>query len=239
MENEKCYYGCGNNARFLIGKVEKRLCCSEHRQTCPKNKLKNSNGLKKAITEGRKKYDYYDSLPEGVKNKMRWSKGKTKENDERIKKQSEKRMESFKAGKFKIKPTGVAINDELRWKKTRYETFDSFNNKVILESKNEIIFSQICNKHKILWTKSERKTLKSGKSFQPDFYLKDYNIHIDPKSIYWIKNYNKNQLEKIEAYQKENNTKIFIFWDTNIKNWESDLLEIIKSADGGSRILMP
>lgn len=230
METIKCYYGCGNDGIYLISLNPEKHCCSKNWQSCPESKRKNSNGLRKAIKEGRKTYDYYESLSEEVKNNMKWSKGKTKETDDRIKKQSEKRKESFKAGKFKIKPTGVALNDELRYKRTKFETIDSFGKKVILESKNEIIFSEICNRNKILWKKSERKKLESGKSFQPDFYLVEYDIHIDPKSYYWLEHYNKNQLEKIEAYQKENNTKVFIFWDTNIQNWENDLLEIIKKC---------
>jgi hypothetical protein len=228
MINGKCYCGCGNDGAYLISINPEKYCCSKNWQSCPESKKKNSNGLKNAIKDGRKKYDYYDSLSDEVKNKMKWSKGRTKETDERIKKQSEKRKESFKAGKFKITPTGVAANDELRWKRTKFETKDSLGNKVILESKNEIIFSELCNKNKIRWVKSQRKKLISGKSFQPDFYLIDYNIHIDPKSHYWIENYNKNQLEKIESYQKENKTKIFIFWDTDIQNWENLLFSLIK-----------
>ena len=139
---------------------------------------------------------------------MAWSRGKTMDSDERIRKHAEKRKKHFAEGKFKSKPRGVATNDSLRWKRKEYPTVDSFGNEAILESMNEVNFAKLCEELNIRWTKAKRFKLSNGKSYNPDFHLVDFNIYTDPKSIFWMKNFNHNQQEKINLFEKEYNTKL-------------------------------
>jgi hypothetical protein len=218
-----CSYGCGKESKFLVTKMLKP-CCTSHHNKCPGLRLKNSKGLKRAIKLGIKKYDYYDRLSDETKRRMAWSRGLTEHTDERVKKYVESRRKSFALGKFKIKPVGVSANDSLRWKRTQYKTKDSFGEEAILESKNEILFANLCNKLGIRWKRSKRFELKSGKSYTPDFFLPDLNIYTDPKSYFWQKNYNKNQSKKIDECSREYKIRIIIFWDKEIKDWEKKLL---------------
>ena len=223
--NILCAYGSGNAYTFLITKKHKP-CCSSSQNKCPAIRLKNSNGLKQAIKNGVKTYNYYDSLPDQTKTKMAWSRGLNKANSNSINKQSQTRKQNYREGKFKHPLQGVALNDDLRWKRTRFQRKDSWNNDVILESKNEIIFAELCDKLNIKWQKPKRYKLSNGKSYLPDFYLTDFNTYTDPKSVFWLQHYNNNQLNKILMFEKEFKTKVIIFWDYEIINWEKMLLQI-------------
>ena len=225
MDIALCYYGCGNESKFLVT-TKKKPCCSSHQNKCSFIRSKNSDGLKKAISEGRKTYDYYETLSTETKIGMAWSKGKTKHTDARIKKQSESRRKSLAEGKFKQTISGVATNDSLRWKRVQYKAKDSFGKDVMLESKNEVIFSQLCDKHNIKWIKADRKVLSNGKSYIPDFYLPDLKVYTDPKSVFWIEHFKSNQIEKIKLFEIEYNTKVYIFWDKDMSNWEDSLLKL-------------
>lgn len=191
--------------------------------------MKNKDGVKKAISEGRKSYDYYNSLPEETKKSMAWSKGLTEKTDPRVKKHAETRRNNFKDGKFKIPLRGVAANDSLRWKRTQFKTLDSYGNEAVLESKNEILFAELCDKHSIGWKRAERFKLQSGKCYTPDFYLPDLNIYTDPKSHFWMKHFNTTQYEKIKHCEEEYLIKVIIFWDTEIKQWEDVLLKLVEA----------
>jgi hypothetical protein len=74
-----CSYGCGlpANYRFInSGKV----CCSRVHNSCPSNKKKNSEGLKKT---GRDYKSNYKNLSQDIKDKMAWARGLTQE-DSRV-----------------------------------------------------------------------------------------------------------------------------------------------------------
>lgn len=68
-----CNYGCGNLAKFING--SKKLMCCKSSNSCPANRLKNSQGLKNC---GRDYVADYNKLPQEIKDKMNWSKGLTK-----------------------------------------------------------------------------------------------------------------------------------------------------------------
>lgn len=74
-----CSYGCGQEARFQL--KSGRDCCSKSWNSCPTNRLKNSNGH--YDTNGaQQQRDYkaaYDAIPDEVKKRMAWSKGLTQE----------------------------------------------------------------------------------------------------------------------------------------------------------------
>lgn len=81
-----CSYGCGQQAsyRFINSK---KLCCSQVHNSCPSNKKKNSEGLKKS---GRDYKSDYQNLPQETKNRIAWSRGLTMDTDSRIKEMSER-----------------------------------------------------------------------------------------------------------------------------------------------------
>jgi hypothetical protein len=157
---------------------------------------------------------------------MAWSRGLNISNSDSIKKQSATRKKNYKEGKFKHPLQGFAADDGLRWKRTKFLRKDSYDNDAILESKNEIIFAELCDKLSIKWQRPKRHKLSNGKSYLPDFYLVDYSIYTDPKSTFWIKHYNKHQLNKILLFEEEYKTKVVIFWDYQINDWENILIKI-------------
>jgi hypothetical protein len=53
-----CDYGCGNFSRYVLDSG--KPCCQENYQSCPEMKRKNSQGCKKAYSEGRKKNVFTD-----------------------------------------------------------------------------------------------------------------------------------------------------------------------------------
>jgi len=71
-----CEYGCGTEGKYLL-KVGK-WCCSESNNSCKGRRKTNSDGLKKAYNEGRKRRDNF-------KGNHGWQKGKTYVTDPRIK----------------------------------------------------------------------------------------------------------------------------------------------------------
>lgn len=76
---ELCYYGCGQIAKFKNG--SNRLMCSFRHSSCPENKKKNSAGLSKAHKEGR--------VPTNFGDKQGWSKGLSKDTDERVRRHAD------------------------------------------------------------------------------------------------------------------------------------------------------
>lgn len=76
---ELCSYGCGSIAKFI--NKSKRLMCCKSSNSCPANRKKNSESVKKS---GRDYTDRYKNLPQETKDRMSWSKGLTKEDDPRV-----------------------------------------------------------------------------------------------------------------------------------------------------------
>jgi very-short-patch-repair endonuclease len=76
---ELCSYGCGSVAKFMNG--SKKLMCCKSSNSCPENKRKNSQGLKNS---GRDYVESYRTLSQESKDRMKWSKGLTKDIDSRV-----------------------------------------------------------------------------------------------------------------------------------------------------------
>jgi len=113
---ELCSYGCGNPAQFING--SKRLMCCKSSNSCPANKKKISEGLKKC---GRDYVETYKNLPQDSKNKMAWARGLTKDTDERILKNAINQV-----GRRKI-------TDEERLRKVLYREQCQFNLAGVIE----------------------------------------------------------------------------------------------------------
>jgi very-short-patch-repair endonuclease len=82
---ELCSYGCGLVAKFING--SNRLMCSKSCNSCPANRKKNSEGLKKC---GRDYVESYKNLPQESKDRMNWAKGLTKDTSPSIASASKK-----------------------------------------------------------------------------------------------------------------------------------------------------
>jgi len=82
MESDLCAYGCGNKGVYEVT-AAKKLCCSKHHNSCSGLKRKNSEGLKLAYKEGRRPNNYVN-YSQDIKDRMAWSKGKTRWEDNRI-----------------------------------------------------------------------------------------------------------------------------------------------------------
>lgn len=220
---ELCAYGCGCVAKY---KSPAGIpTCESHRNKCPSIRIKNSISVQLSYKEHKRKLgrEVYKQLPLETKDKMAWSRGKTALNNSSVAKFVNTRKENYAAGKFILKLQGFAKQDELRWKRTKFSCKDSFGVDVILESKNEIEFAKLLDENNIKWSRPKFKSLSNGKRYTPDFYLPDYNVYCDPKSIFWITHFKSKQLEKIKLFEKEYNTKVMIFWDTEKNKWKQML----------------
>lgn len=71
-----CDYGCGQEASYQL--KNGKWCCCKRPNSCPVIRKKNSDGILKSIKYQNRDYkNRYQNLPEDVKNRMAWSKGKT------------------------------------------------------------------------------------------------------------------------------------------------------------------
>lgn len=75
MEKHICNY-CKQVAFYQL--KNGKWCCSKSANSCPQMKRKNSNGLKKAYINGKRKpmKKIYQQLPQETKNNIAWSRGK-------------------------------------------------------------------------------------------------------------------------------------------------------------------
>src|SRR6185369_4397320 len=78
-------------------------------------------------------------------------------------------------------------------------------------SSYELIIAKILDENKIFWYRPKPfkwlNTIKNTSHlYYPDFYLKDFNIYLDPKNNYLIE---KDKF-KIESVISQNNIKLFI-----------------------------
>lgn len=92
--------------------------------------------------------------------------------------------------------------------------------------------------HRGFWTRPNPLKISDGRKYEPDFYLKDYDVYLDPKSLWSLTDENerskkivenqKKQLEKIEICKKELNVKIVILLssDKRSHSWPGILEQI-------------
>jgi hypothetical protein len=82
ITDEMCSYGCGSVAKFKSPSGILMCCASSN--SCPNNKAKNSAAIKKCYENGRNAKQIYANSSQASKDKMTWSKGLTKDVDERV-----------------------------------------------------------------------------------------------------------------------------------------------------------
>lgn len=85
-----CHYGCGKTANYQ-NKSGKWMCDISPNK-CPENKRKNSIKTREVYSSGKRvdQKTQYKNLPEEIKRRMAWSKGLTKDTDNRIENQASK-----------------------------------------------------------------------------------------------------------------------------------------------------
>ena len=94
----------------------------------------------------------------------------------------------------------------------------SFSNECVLESWNELIVANELDRNGIKWLRPGKFILSSGKFYEPDFYLSDYNVYLDPKSKFFGKRVYQgyspyvDQTEKIKMFEIEYKIPCLILW---------------------------
>lgn len=228
VTTELCKFGCGNVAKFV--NFSGGLLCLPSASKCPVNKKKNTGGT------GVDAKARYDKLSIEKKNNMTWSKGLTAESDVRVAQQKISRHASFVDGKWEPHFSGVAVNPALRWKRNYIPYTDSTGKEFKLESMHEWEVANLLDQNKIFWTRPNKIKISSGVGYEPDFYLRDYDIYLDPKTKWKGKPTSTSQgyalqdkqLEKIKQCEAEHNIKCLILWseDKRSHTWEGILAQI-------------
>lgn len=220
-----CKHGCGNVAKFKT--PSGLLLCESVSTKCPAIRAKNSAGLKLAYENNIKRRDVYSTLPKEVKDRMAHSRGKTADNYEPIRKWAKTRHENFLNGKWIPTLRGVGCDPSKRWKRNKFEYYDSSCNHCILESWNELKLANELDKHSVRWIRPSRFKLSDGKYYEPDFYLVDYNVYLDPKAKFFgTRQYlgytpGEDQTEKISRFEIEYGVRVIILWqhEKNSLTW--------------------
>lgn len=226
---ELCSYGCSQVGKYVNGSG--KIMCSERHNSCPANRKKNSAGLKEAhrrVFEKTGKATFYDysTLPEETKHRMNHNKGKTAETYEPVRKRTEAWKKSYSKHKCNATPKGVAADPSLRWKRNKIPYIDWQGNKCVLESIHEWQVANELDKNQVRWIRPRYIRLADGRKYEPDFYLIDFDIYLDPKTEWKgkAKKYQgysgqDGQLEKIKQVEKELGVKILILWSSDKRSF--------------------
>lgn len=188
-----CQYGCNQEAEYE--QKNGKWCCTLHPTNCPAVKEKIVSKLKLAHENGK-----YEN-----RNWVSWNKGKTKETDERVKRNGENVSKSYKNGNFinwqtgKTKENNESILEQSKKiSKTVNEKIKSgtwhlsFSKRRIHEYKGikfngtwELKYAKYLDENSINWRRPTESFLYifEGKSrrYTPDFYLIDDDLYIEIK----------------------------------------------------------
>ena len=138
--------------------------------------------------------------------------------------------------------SGVAIAPELRWKRNLIPYIDSFGTLFNLESMHEWEVANLLDKHSVTWSRPIPFRLSDGRTYQPDFYLNDYDVYIDPKAkwkgsdgrTYQRYHLQQSQIEKIKQFESEYQTRCVILWADDKRSHTID--GIIEQITAGGEI---
>lgn len=167
-----------------------------------------------------------------------WNKGLTKDTDERIRKSAEifsKRYKGTELGKLRLghpcseehkaKMRDIAFRRHLGgWHTSRSIEY----NGIKLDSEYELMVAKELDSNGIKWERPSYFlwTDDSGieHRYYPDFYLKEYEVYLDPKNDYLINNksarFGITDREKISIVEKQNGIRILIL-DKDHLLWEN------------------
>ena len=214
-----CENGCGLDAKFKT-KSGKNICAKSI-NSCPEQKIKNSNGIKKAVKEGK----YLNRIvSDKGRRKQAVNKGKTKYNCERLKRQGETFSRHLKEGKIKHSMSGRKLSDKHRnnLSKARINYLENNDNHCAwfkFENKGKIVrvqgtwekrFAEFLISNRIKWDRFYLKYDKTHR-YTPDFYLEDEDVFIEVKG--WMKDRDIIKMKKVLI---EHDVKIYLVESTKI-----------------------
>lgn len=179
--------------------------------------------------------------------KLGWSKGLTKETDDRVATMAKKLKDSYLSGKNTPR-SGFTHSEAEKMhlsniaKEQHYETH--FGRKRVFEyngckfiSSYEVEVAKSLDLHKIKWVQPKRVPYKdpTGKLhyYTPDLYLPDYNIYLEPKNDYLINNVNPKlgykDTDKIRWAEEYNKIKVLLLNKDQL-TWEA-ISQLIKELN--------
>ena len=210
-----CDYGCGNIAKFKNKSF--RYTCSNSSNSCPVNKSKNSNSLKKLYNSGQLlAKERYQNMSLESKEKMAWSSGLTTKTDSRIKTRPE-----LVGIRFGMSLTGHTEQSKekiriKRLKKIESGDFDSsgrkghrgYYNGIYFHSSWELAFYVYQNEinQKIIYRNKDVR-IKYQSDGQDFIYIPDFVID---NQLYEIKGYLFGPRDH-DKYQQSKNMVRYIF----------------------------
>lgn len=217
----KCEYGCGEEATFQL--KSGKWCCSKSPNSCPVNKEKNRQGLKKAHKDGKMRTDQFDG-------KRGWRKGLTKETDERIVKGAQTYVDRLQNGEIVSTWTGKCLSKEHReaiskgriknlkdssnfgFVKTKYYTIycPYIENYVNVQGSWEYKYASYLNEKNIKWIHSRKYILtyfnEIERRYFPDFYLPELDEYHEVKG--WFMDSDKEKMKYVIKCNKNKRIRI-------------------------------
>lgn len=245
--SKACKNGSAKNPskKFPIGLLTCPFCekeCKNHNSLC-------QHAVRCKLNPNRVVHSH--SKGGNIYGKPSWSKGLTKDTDARIAKSCKTRAENIASGKTVI-PPGKPLSTEHRQKLSKLAIERGFggvrqskkilHNGVKLGSTYELILAKSLDLNKVKWELPKRFFYidPNGKTrtYTPDFYLPEYNLYLDPKNDFLIKNVNPHlgfsDLQKIDLVQLQNNITVLVL-NKNQLSWESimELLDRLARSSPG------
>jgi len=230
-----CENGCGQEAKFQL--KNGKWICSKSSNSCPINKKKNSNGMKKVWKDPSKSMS-----TKQLDNKRGWSKGLTVKTDKRVEKLVETRKRKIKSGelipaflgkkhtketKEKLSQAACKNNCNNGFIKTKYyKIWCPYEKKEIkVQGSWEFKYAKWLNQNNIDWVRSRKINLRFKyyendflHTYYPDFYLVNSNEFIEIKG-YWFKNDVKDDKLKMKCVKEQNlDKKILILEKKDLLN---------------------
>lgn len=165
-----------------------------------------------------------------------WSKGLTKDTDNRIANISKALSEGYSSGKIvprsgfthsektKAKISAAALDGKFEEHFGRKHTFEYAGQKFI--SSYEVRVAESLDAAGIVWQKPKRFKYTTPEGvvhhYTPDLYLPEYDIYLDPKNDYLINNVNPkfgySDKDKIHWAEVQNNIRVLIL-NSNQLDW--------------------
>jgi hypothetical protein len=225
----QCKYGCEREAKFsLKSSNDELVCCEPSPNSCPANKIKNSQGLEIAHQEGR--LPGWAKLWHEGKNKS-WNKGLTKATHPSLQQAAETLSDGYTSGRIVSPNKGKHLSLEHRRKLSRshnpksalngyvktkfYKIMCPYMNKIVkVQGTWELAYANYLNDNSIPWIKMRKIKMyylldeDLVRTYYPDFYLPITDQYIEIKGYFW-KNLAKgiDDKRKLEAVKRCNPDK--------------------------------
>lgn len=170
-----CSYGCGKEGVYQL--KNGKFCCREKFTDCQGYRTKISQGLKRAYKNGTlDAKQIYKNKSEESKRKMAWSKGKTKQTDESIKKQSETVKQKYAQGLITPSFTGRKHSEET---------------KKLISERTSLNYNYTANRKSGRGKKGKYKGFWCDSTYELAFiiYCLDHNIPIERNKQYFTYEY--------------------------------------------------